>query len=142
MSDTGDPAVDGDGLDAAFAETVRRTGAAVGALYLLSPTSLTGHPARPVDMPPGPLLGIDPDAEFPVTEVPLVPGLMLAFSTDGLIETPGVDLEDSMNQLAAELSRADDRDLDALVETLLRTSGTAGKRTDDVALMVIQYTGH
>ncbi|GGW43335.1 phosphatase [Streptomyces galilaeus] len=102
---------------------------------------LPGHPARPVDMPPGPLLGIDPDAEFPVTEIPLVPGLMLAFYTDGLIETPGVDLEDAMNQLAAELSRADDRDLDALVDTLLRTSGTAGKRTDDVALMVIQYTG-
>ncbi|MFF8316111.1 SpoIIE family protein phosphatase [Streptomyces bobili] len=102
---------------------------------------LPGHPARPVDMPPGPLLGIDPDAEFPVTEIPLVPGLMLVFYTDGLIETPGVDLEDAMNQLAAELSRADDRDLDALVDTLLRTSGTAGKRTDDVALMVIQYTG-
>ena len=46
-----------------------------------------------------------------------------------------------MNQLAEELGRADDRDLDALVDTLLRTSGTAGKRTDDVALMVIQYTG-
>ncbi|MGW1244371.1 SpoIIE family protein phosphatase [Streptomyces bobili] len=102
---------------------------------------LPGHPARPVDMPPGPLLGIDPDAEFPVTEIPLVPGLMLVFYTDGLIETPGIDLEDAMNQLAAELSRADDRDLDALVDTLLRTSGTAGKRTDDVALMVIQYTG-
>ncbi|MEV4229789.1 SpoIIE family protein phosphatase [Streptomyces bobili] len=102
---------------------------------------LPDHAARPVDMPPGPLLGIDPDAEFPVTRIPLVPGLMLAFYTDGLIETPGVDLEDAMNQLAAELSRADDRDLDALVDTLLRTSGTAGKRTDDVALMVIQYTG-
>jgi serine phosphatase RsbU (regulator of sigma subunit) len=102
---------------------------------------LPGHAARPLDMPPGPLLGIDPDAEFPVTQIPLVPGLMLAFYTDGLIETPGVDLDDSMNQLATELSRADDRDLDALVDTLLRTSGTAGQRTDDVALLVIQYTG-
>ncbi|MFM9667464.1 phosphatase, partial [Streptomyces galilaeus] len=53
MSDTGDPAVDGDGLDAAFAETVRRTGAAVGALYLLSPDEqvlslevLSGAPAE------------------------------------------------------------------------------------------------
>ncbi|MDX3529253.1 SpoIIE family protein phosphatase [Streptomyces sp. ID05-39B] len=102
---------------------------------------LPGHAARPLDMPPGPLLGIDPDADFPVTEIPLVPGLMLAFYTDGLIETPGVDLEDSMNQLAEELSRADDGDLDTLVDTLLRTSGTAGQRTDDVALLVVQYTG-
>ncbi|MGX1274122.1 PAS domain-containing protein [Streptomyces phaeoluteigriseus] len=102
---------------------------------------LPGEAARPLVMPPGPLLGIAPDAEFPVTEIPLVPGSMLAFYTDGLIETPGVDLEDSMNQLAEELGRADDRDLDALVDTLLRTSGTAGQRTDDVALLVIQHTG-
>ncbi|MFJ4693124.1 SpoIIE family protein phosphatase [Streptomyces sp. NPDC088766] len=102
---------------------------------------LPGHAARPLDVTPGPLLGIDPDADFPVTQIPLVPGLMLAFYTDGLIETPGVDFEDSMNQLAEELDRADDRDLDALVDTLLRTSGTAGQRTDDVALLVLQFTG-
>ncbi|MET9506362.1 SpoIIE family protein phosphatase [Streptomyces sp. NPDC006622] len=102
---------------------------------------LPGSAARPLDLPPGPLLGIDPDADFPVTRIPLVPGMMLAFYTDGLIESPGVDLEDSMNQLAGELGRADDSDLDALVDTLLRTSGTAGKRTDDVALLVLQYTG-
>ncbi|WP_342748877.1 hypothetical protein [Streptomyces phaeoluteigriseus] len=53
MTDTGDPAVDGDGLDAAFAEIVRRTGASIGALYLLSPDEqvlcldvLSGAPAE------------------------------------------------------------------------------------------------
>ncbi|MFC9290376.1 SpoIIE family protein phosphatase [Streptomyces sp. NPDC057052] len=101
---------------------------------------LPGHATRPLDVPPGPLLGIDPDADFPVTRIPLVPGMTLAFYTDGLIETPGVDFEDSMNQLAEDLDRADDRDLDALVDTLLRTSGTAGQRTDDVALLVLRFT--
>lgn len=102
---------------------------------------LPGRSTRPLDVPPGPLLGIDPDADFPLTRIPLVPGLMLVFYTDGLIETPGVDLEDSMNQLAGELDRADDRDLDALADTLLRTSGTAGRRTDDVALLILRFTG-
>lgn len=37
MTGTGDPAPDDDAPDAAFAETVRRTGASIGALYLLAP---------------------------------------------------------------------------------------------------------
>ncbi|MFD7136238.1 SpoIIE family protein phosphatase [Streptomyces sp. NPDC059894] len=94
---------------------------------------------RPVDVPPGPLLGIDPDAEYPVTEIPLAPGLMLVFYTDGLIETPGVDLDDAIAQLAGHLADADDRDLDRLLDTLLSRSGTAGQRTDDIALLLLRY---
>ncbi|GAA3309955.1 hypothetical protein GCM10020295_75790 [Streptomyces cinereospinus] len=37
MTGTGDPAPDADPLDVAFTETVRRTGACIGALYLLAP---------------------------------------------------------------------------------------------------------
>ncbi|WP_406493044.1 SpoIIE family protein phosphatase [Streptomyces sp. NBC_01604] len=93
---------------------------------------------RPVDVPPGPLLGIDPDAVFPLTEIPLTPGLMLAFYTDGLIETPGVDLDDSIAHLAHHLAHADDRDLDLLIDDLLRKARATGQRTDDVALLVLQ----
>ncbi|MFF1298335.1 MULTISPECIES: SpoIIE family protein phosphatase [unclassified Streptomyces] len=92
---------------------------------------------RPAVVPPGPLLGIDPDADFPLTEIPLSPGLMLAFYTDGLIETPGVDLDDSIAGLAHHLADADDRDLDLLIDDLLRKTGTAGPRTDDIALLVL-----
>ncbi|MFL5999433.1 MAG: SpoIIE family protein phosphatase [Streptomyces sp.] len=88
-------------------------------------------------VPPGPLLGIDPDAEFPLTEIPLTPGLMLAFYTDGLVETPGVDLDDSLAGLAHHLAQADERDLDLLIDDLLSKSGTAGQRTDDVAILVL-----
>ncbi|MFF8974211.1 SpoIIE family protein phosphatase [Streptomyces sp. NPDC014995] len=94
---------------------------------------------RPVDVPPGPLLGIDPDAVYPVTEIPLTPGLMLAFYTDGLIETPGVDLDDAISRLAGHLAHADDRDLDRLIDDLLSKAGTTGQRTDDIALLVLQY---
>ncbi|MFG2466018.1 SpoIIE family protein phosphatase [Streptomyces canus] len=92
---------------------------------------------RPAVVPPGPLLGIDPDADFPLTEIPLTPGLMLVFYTDGLVETPGVDLDDSLAGLAQHLAQADERDLDLLIDDLLSKAGTAGQRTDDVAVLVL-----
>ncbi|MDG9720265.1 SpoIIE family protein phosphatase [Streptomyces sp. DH24] len=94
---------------------------------------------RPVAVPPGPLLGIDPDAEYPLTEIPLAPGLLLAFYTDGLIERPGVDIDDSIALLARHLARADDRDLDLLIDDLLREGNARGQRTDDIALLVLKY---
>ncbi|MFF9623305.1 SpoIIE family protein phosphatase [Streptomyces griseosporeus] len=100
---------------------------------------LPGGETRPLDVPPGPLLGIDPDARFPVTEIPLTPGLMLAFYTDGLIETPGADLDDSIAGLARHLAAADDGDLDALIDTLVAESGAGRQRTDDVALLVLRH---
>ncbi|MFH8800733.1 SpoIIE family protein phosphatase [Streptomyces sp. NPDC017936] len=102
---------------------------------------LPGHGTRPLDVTPGPLLGIDPDAEFPGTEIPLTPGLMLAFYTDGLIETPGVDLDDAIAGLAGLLTQADDRDLDRLVDDLLDKARTTGQRTDDIALLVLRHGG-
>ncbi|KIE26751.1 phosphatase [Streptomyces sp. MUSC 125] len=98
---------------------------------------LSGGDAGPVDVPPGPLLGIDPDADFPVTEIPLAPGLMIALYTDGLIERPGVDLDTSIAGLAHELAEADDRDLDLLIDSLLGRTGIGWQRTDDVALLVL-----
>ncbi|CAL9351833.1 hypothetical protein SUDANB176_00491 [Streptomyces sp. enrichment culture] len=92
---------------------------------------------RPVEVRPGPPLGIDPDAAFPVTAVPLTPGLTLALYTDGLVETPGADIGDSIARLAHRLAHADDRNLDRLVDELLAQAGTAGQRADDIALLVL-----
>jgi serine phosphatase RsbU (regulator of sigma subunit) len=74
-----------------------------------------------------------------VTEIPLTPGMMLAFYTDGLVETPGVDLDDSISGLADHLTHADDSDLDRLIDDLLGKAGSAGQRTDDIALLVLQH---
>ncbi|MFD0319032.1 SpoIIE family protein phosphatase [Streptomyces flavalbus] len=92
---------------------------------------------RPLVLPPGPLLGIDPDADFPVTEVPLAPGTLLALYTDGLVETPGVDLDDSIAALAEHLAHTGHEDLDLLIDDLLRKASAARQRTDDVALLVL-----
>ncbi|MEU6772243.1 SpoIIE family protein phosphatase [Streptomyces sp. NPDC046759] len=102
---------------------------------------LPGRDTRPLAVPPGPLLGIDADAVFPVTEVSLVPGLTLACYTDGLIETPGVDLDESIAALVRHLAEADDRDLNALIDTLVGAMGTNRQRTDDIALLVLQHLG-
>ncbi|MFF9086657.1 SpoIIE family protein phosphatase [Streptomyces sp. NPDC014991] len=101
---------------------------------------LPGRGARPLDVPPGPLLGIDPDAAFPVTEIPLTPALMLLLYTDGLIERPGDDLEDSITALAHHLAQADTADLEVLIDTLVGKAGTSWQRTDDVALLVLHET--
>ncbi|WP_460072655.1 SpoIIE family protein phosphatase [Streptomyces sp. YKOK-I1] len=95
---------------------------------------------RPLDVPPGPLLGVDPDAVFPVTEIPLTEGMLLALYTDGLVEVPGADPEDSINRLAHHLAEADDQDLHLLVDTVLSASGTTGQRLDDIAVLVLQET--
>ncbi|MFD5232890.1 SpoIIE family protein phosphatase [Streptomyces qaidamensis] len=94
--------------------------------------------ALPLDVPPGPLLGIDPDAAFPVTEVPFVPGAVLAFYTDGLIEEPGADLDDSIARLARRLAHIGDGPPDALIDDLLRTAGPGGQRTDDIAVLLLR----
>jgi serine phosphatase RsbU (regulator of sigma subunit) len=94
---------------------------------------------RPLTVPPGPLLGIDPHAVYPVTEIPLTPGMTLAFYTDGLVETPGIDLDDRIARLAQHLARADIRDLNVLIDELVEKAGPAGQRTDDIALLLLHH---
>lgn len=93
---------------------------------------------RAVVVPPGPLLGVDPDAVFPLVEIPLTRGMLLALYTDGLVERPGTDLEDAITRLAQHLADADDRDLDGLIDTLLSNAETTAQRIDDIALLVLQ----
>ncbi|MFI9341746.1 SpoIIE family protein phosphatase [Streptomyces sp. NPDC052773] len=93
----------------------------------------------PVDITPGPLLGIDPDTVYPVTEIPFTPGLTLLFYTDGLIETPGTDIDEAIARLGRHFAEADDRDLDALIDELLRREGTTGQRADDIAILVLRH---
>ncbi|MGI5413355.1 SpoIIE family protein phosphatase [Streptomyces chartreusis] len=94
---------------------------------------------RAVVVPPGPLLGVDPDAVFPLVEIPLTRGMLLALYTDGLVERPGADLEDAITRLAQHLADADDSDLDGLIDTLLSKAETTAQRLDDIALLVLQY---
>lgn len=99
---------------------------------------LAGLRTAPLDVTPGPLLGVMPGAEYPVTEIPLTAGLLLLLYTDGLVETPGTDFDDSLAELAGHLAVADDRDLDHLIDTLLEEVRPARLRTDDIAVLVLK----
>ncbi|KOT42615.1 PAS/PAC sensor protein [Streptomyces caelestis] len=96
-----------------------------------------GH-TEVVPVPPGLLLGIEPDSRYPAMEVPLPPGCVLALYTDGLVEAPGVDFDDATAALAGLLEHTDPADLDAMADTLIRHSPTPG---DDIALLLISPCG-
>jgi GAF domain-containing protein len=93
---------------------------------------------RVLDLAGGPLLGIDGAAAYPTTEVDLAPGSVLVLYTDGLIESPGVDIEDALAGLGRRLAEADDQPLDDLADDLVRQGATTRERADDVALLLLR----
>ncbi|MFA3875611.1 SpoIIE family protein phosphatase [Streptomyces sp. MMCC 100] len=92
-----------------------------------------GH-VEALRVPPGLLLGIEPDTAYPSLEFPLPPGSVLALYTDGLVEAPGVDLDDAIAALAGLLEHGDPGDLDAMADSLIRHAPTPG---DDIALLLV-----
>ncbi|MEV0176339.1 SpoIIE family protein phosphatase [Streptomyces sp. NPDC050803] len=93
---------------------------------------------RVLDLAGGPLLGIDDTAPYPTTQVDLSPGSVLVLYTDGLIESPDVDIEDALADLGAELARAGDRPLDELADHLVQHCAMPQGRSDDVALLLLR----
>lgn len=93
---------------------------------------------RVLDLAGGPLLGIDASAAYPTTEVELGPGAVLALYTDGLIESPGVDIEDALTDLGERLTQNGELPLDELADRLVRDSATTPERIDDVALLLLR----
>ncbi|GGW39639.1 PP2C family protein-serine/threonine phosphatase [Streptomyces xantholiticus] len=127
-----------------------------GAVYLLSETEpvlemavmaglpRAGHPqpllrdpdgrVHVLDLAGGPLLGID----APTTAVPLPTGSVLVLYTDGLIEAPGVDLDDALAELAGRLERGTDQPLEVLADSLIGDCTTTPNRGDDMAVLLLR----
>ncbi|MEV2246650.1 fused response regulator/phosphatase [Streptomyces sp. NPDC049970] len=79
----------------------------------------------------GPLLGLQlPHPPAVRSDVPV--GSTLLLLTDGLIEVPGEDLDDSMRQLSDQLRDAPE-EVEELCDVLLDTFGKG--KTDDIALL-------
>ncbi|MER5864858.1 SpoIIE family protein phosphatase [Kitasatospora sp. NPDC002040] len=91
---------------------------------------------EPLDLAGGPLLGIDQDVKYPLTALELPVGAVVALFTDGLIEKPGVPLEEGLDHLRTDLAHSPVTDLAELTEHLLRDARRSSHRADDVALLL------
>ncbi|KUL21095.1 SpoIIE family protein phosphatase [Streptomyces regalis] len=96
---------------------------------------------RVLDLAGGPLLGIDGSPTYPTAEVDLTPGCVLVLYTDGLIESPGVDIEDALADLGQVLTESGERPLDELADLLIRHAASVRERVDDVALLLLRARG-
>ncbi|MDQ1034368.1 PAS domain-containing protein/anti-sigma regulatory factor (Ser/Thr protein kinase) [Streptomyces sp. V3I8] len=85
----------------------------------------------------GPPLGVITQADFPMSPLPLQPGTLVALTTDGLVESAELDMEDGLNRLAGRLAAADPAHLGLVADALL----TGANRSDDVALLLMRYDG-
>ncbi|GAA2423790.1 SpoIIE family protein phosphatase [Streptomyces macrosporus] len=93
---------------------------------------------HPLDVPPGLLLGIEPDADYPVVDTALPPDATLALYTDGLVEVPGTDIGQGIADLARLLADTPGKDPEHLVNAILHRARPSRRRTDDTALLLLQ----
>ncbi|MGQ4386827.1 SpoIIE family protein phosphatase [Streptomyces sp. SAS_270] len=85
----------------------------------------------------GPPLGVITQADFPMSPLRLQPGTLVALTTDGLVESVEVDMEDGLARLAGELATSDPTNLGPVADGLL----AGANRSDDVALLLMRYDG-
>ncbi|MFD3870005.1 SpoIIE family protein phosphatase [Streptomyces sp. NPDC058623] len=93
-----------------------------------------------LDLPGGVVLGIDAGGEYPVTELRLEPGAVLALYTDGLVETPGTDIDAGVERLRAALAAARPSPLTEMADRLVGEAGDTADRPDDIALLLASRT--
>jgi serine phosphatase RsbU (regulator of sigma subunit)/PAS domain-containing protein len=96
-----------------------------------------------LDLPGGVVLGVDPRARYPVTELRMDLGAVLALYTDGLVERPGGDIDDGIGALRVALAKAGapaarpgTRALATLADRLTATARHTVDRPDDIALLL------
>ncbi|MEU6142842.1 SpoIIE family protein phosphatase [Streptomyces sp. NPDC047081] len=101
-----------------------------------------GH-TEVLDLPGGVVLGVDPQAHYPVAELRIEPGAVLALYTDGLVERPGMDIDEGITALRVALAKAGApatrpgrRPLAGIADRLTATARHTADRPDDIALLL------
>lgn len=110
------------------------------------PQPLLRHPdgrTDILDLPGGLVLGVDPEARYPVTHLRLEPGAVLALYTDGLVERPGADIDDGIEALRVALccagpgaERGGRISLSEVADLLMDRARRTVERPDDIALLL------
>ncbi|MFJ3960743.1 SpoIIE family protein phosphatase [Streptomyces sp. NPDC090036] len=107
------------------------------------PQPLLRHPdgrTEVLDLAGGVVLGIDPEASYPVTELRLKVGSVLALYTDGLVEKPGIDIDVGVERLRRALAAARPSPLTETADRLISEAGSTADRPDDIALLLASRT--
>ncbi|MFI9766203.1 SpoIIE family protein phosphatase [Streptomyces sp. NPDC052415] len=103
-----------------------------------------------LDLPGGVVLGVDPQARYPVTRLVLDPGSVLALYTDGLVERLGEDIDDGIGALREALAEngavfggPGGQSLPKLADRLTATARQTADRPDDIAVLLAtrRFTG-
>ncbi|MFI8192344.1 SpoIIE family protein phosphatase [Streptomyces sp. NPDC085946] len=126
-----------------YVELDPRTGRAL-AVRAGHPPPLLRHPdgrAELLDLVGGVMLGVQPDADYPVTALTLDPGSVLVLYTDGLVEQPGSDIDTGIQEVTRCLVRTPADSVEHLADQLIRTARRTPDRPDDVALLLTAYGG-
>jgi hypothetical protein len=100
---------------------------------------LLRHPDGRTDvlaLPGGVVLGVDARAVYPVTELALEPGAVLALFTDGLVEQPGVDIDLGIERLRHTFSELGYAPLSDTADRLINEARQTPDRPDDIALLL------
>ena len=94
-----------------------------------------GQPAELASVSTGLIIGVADPAPRPVTSLPIPPGALLCFYTDGLIERRGELIDDGLARLCQALTPQPADDACATVMQALVGSGPA---RDDIALLMVR----
>jgi len=94
-----------------------------------------GQPAKLARVAPGLVIGVSPDARRPVTTVPLPPGTLACFYTDGLIERPDEPIDVGLARLTRAVTAGP---ADAAAAEVMRVLVGSGPARDDIALLIVR----
>lgn len=102
----------------------------------LPPVLLRNGRATVLETSPELMLGVDGETSRTDHERLLAPGETLLLYTDGLVEVPGVSLDERIAQLASVVESAADVPLESFVDRVLQAF--AAQPIDDVAILAVQ----
>ena len=94
-----------------------------------------GQPTVLADVRTGLMIGIDAQAQRPVSTVPIPPGTLLCFFTDGLVERPGELIDEGLDRLC-QVVTAQPLEM-ACAEVMEALVGSEPAR-DDIALFMFR----
>ena len=94
-----------------------------------------GQPAELASVPVGLIIGIADPAPRPVTSLPILPGALLCFYTDGLIERRGELIDDGLARLCRAVTV---EPAEAACATVMQELVGTGSARDDIALLMLR----